>query len=132
MQRRNTMQRQIVYQSLMYLGHATVESLIEYIKLKDARISLASIYRNITILLEEGRIRRVSLETGDVLETVKEKHSHFVCHNCGMIYDIPCPKDKVFDRYVAEISHQIQYYDIALYGICQKCKKQEEEYEVRL
>lgn len=132
MQRRNTMQRQIVYHSLIQLGHATVESLIEYIKMKDACISLASIYRNITILLEEGKIRRVSLETGDVLETVKEKHSHFVCQSCGMIYDIPCPKDKLFDKYIAGIAHQIQHYDISLYGICQNCKKQEENYEVRL
>lgn len=127
MQRRNTMQRQIVYQSLLQLGHASVESLIEYIRMKDARISLASIYRNITILLEEGRIKRVSLNAGDVLETVKEKHIHFVCESCGMIYDIPLPQNHLMKQYAKEISHQIKYYDIALYGVCQNCKNQEEK-----
>ena len=32
MQRRNTSQRQIVFESLAVLGHATTESLISYIK----------------------------------------------------------------------------------------------------
>lgn len=55
MQRRNTSQRQIVFESLAVLGHATTESLISYIKNNYDAISLATIYRNIGILLEEKR-----------------------------------------------------------------------------
>ena len=56
MQRRNTSQRQIVFESLAVLGHATTESLISYIKNNYDAISLATIYRNICILLEEKKI----------------------------------------------------------------------------
>ena len=56
MQRRNTSQRQIVYEALDVLGHATTEDLIEYIKQHYDNISLATIYRNISILLDEKKI----------------------------------------------------------------------------
>lgn len=126
MQRRNTAQRQIVYQSLASLGHASMDSLIEYIRMNEECISLASIYRNISVLLEEKRIKWVQLGQQEVLETVKQQHAHFVCEKCGKIFDIVCPQDDWVKRYAERIPHQIHRYDIALYGECQYCKKQEE------
>lgn len=68
MQRRNTNQRQIVYHSLEALGHATVEALIEYIRVHDENISLATIYRNISILLEEQKLKELSCKMKQCLK----------------------------------------------------------------
>ena len=78
MQRRTTSQRQIVYETLENLGHASVEELIDYIRSNYDNISLATIYRNISILLEEEKIKKVKLQGDDVLETNKDNHYHFV------------------------------------------------------
>ena len=125
MQRRNTSQRQIVFEALDYLGHATTEDLIEYIKKHYDNISLATIYRNISILLDEHKIKRVPLQENDVLETVKQNHYHFVCKKCGNIYDVDSSKaSKVVDALKMIDNHEIEEFSISLYGICEECKKE--------
>lgn len=127
MQRRNTSQRQIVFEALESLGHATTEDLIEYIKKNYDNISLATIYRNISILLDEHKIKRVPLQGEDVLETIKQNHFHFVCKNCGNIYDVDEEKAHEAIVKLKEIcDHEILESDISLYGICEQCKKMEE------
>ena len=126
MQRRNTSQRQIVYEALDVLGHATTEELIDYIKKNYDQISLATIYRNISILLDEHKIKRVKLQDDDVLETIKQNHYHFVCQKCGNIYDVDQNKaSTIMDNFKSLSGYEILECDIYLYGICQKCKKKE-------
>ncbi|MDE5715718.1 MAG: transcriptional repressor [Anaeroplasmataceae bacterium] len=127
MQRRNTAQRQIVYDSLSILGHASTESLIEFIQMHNDDISLATIYRNISILLEENKIKRVKLENHDVLETVKNEHSHFVCQNCKEIFDVDCEKKELIFKSQKQIMHNILTCDVVFYGLCQNCMKKEKE-----
>jgi len=122
--RRNTNQRQIVFDSLACLGHATSDDLISYINKNYSNISLATIYRNLTILLAEKSIKKVKIADVDVYETVKEKHYHFKCRLCGNIIDIPTsivPFDfstiKTIDR------NDILDCDIVFQGVCHNCIK---------
>ncbi len=127
MQRRNTNQRQIVFESLECLGHASVESLIEYIQMHYDHISIATIYRNIAILLETEKIKKIRLENEDVLETIKKDHAHFVCESCGDILDIAFDEKKMIKHYQKDLMHQINHCNTIFYGICQKCKLKEEK-----
>ena len=79
MLRRNTNQRQIVYEALKILGHATTDELIKYINENYENISLATIYRNLGIMLDDEQIKKVKLQDCEVYETVKLKYYHFVC-----------------------------------------------------
>ncbi len=121
MKKRMTTQKKIVYDSLEYLGHSSVESLIEYINNNYCNISLASIYRNINSLLEDEKIKYVKLKGKDVLETVKEEHIHFVCNICGLVYDTPINKNKVIKCFSNDCIHQVNDFDLVLYGVCQEC-----------
>ncbi len=132
MQRRNTNQRKIVYDALAELGHASIETLIEYLKMHNENISLATIYRNVNILLEENKIKRVKIASGDVLETIKEEHCHFVCEKCGEIIDYSFDEADLLKKAKQYGMHQIKKCDLTFYGLCQKCEKKEKEYEVRL
>ena len=123
MLRRNTNQRQIVYEAIENAGHIAIEHLIEEIQKKYDNISLATIYRNITFLTEEGKIKKVKLNNIDVLETVKNKHYHFTCKKCGKIIDV-CPnKLPNFGNHEMMIDNQkVDEIDINLYGICEDCQ----------
>ena len=127
MQRRNTSQRKIVYDSLAILGHASTESLIEFIQMHRKDISLATIYRNISILLEDEQFKRVKVEGKDVLETIKKEHSHFVCKDCKKIFDVHFDKTETLSKLQKKSMHQIQTCDIVFYGLCQNCMKKEKE-----
>lgn len=122
--RRNTNQRNIVFDSLEYLGHASTEALIEYINKNHADFSLATIYRNIKVLTDEHKIKKVKLDGIDVYETIKQKHYHFKCLECGNVHDID-PNEIMYDmsKIKSINDNEVCDYDIVFYGVCHRCKK---------
>lgn len=122
--RRNTNQRQIVYESLRILGHASSENLIQYIQSNYSNISLATIYRNLTILMDENMVKKVKLDGIDVYETVKAKHYHYVCKHCGEIIDITPAEAGISFSMIKNINlDRVDDFDITFYGMCHKCQK---------
>ncbi len=128
MQRRKTNQEQIVFDSLEHLGHATSEELINYINENNNNISLATIYRNLTKLIEDKKVKKVKLGSVEVYETVKNKHYHFKCRSCGIVIDIDTealPLD--LDKIKSLNDDVIEDCDLVFYGICHTCKNKEKE-----
>ena len=121
MTRRNTNQKQIVYDALECLGHADTEKLIAYINEHYDGISLATIYRNLTSLQEDNKIARRKLGNMDVYETVKGKHYHLKCKICGEIYDIDA-NDVSVNLDVNKDGNEIDDVDVIFYGVCHNCK----------
>ncbi len=125
--RRNTKEREIVYNIIDKLGHASTKQIIEALKKED--ISLATIYRNLTILLEENKIKKIRVSAEEeIYETIKKAHFHFRCSICKEIYDV----DKsLIHIEIADNSNlknaEIGEHDIVFYGICPNCKKKMEE-----
>lgn len=119
MERRNTPQRKIVLDSIEKNGHISTENLINYVNQNYKNISLATIYRNINILLEENKIKRLQFLNDEVLETTKDKHYHLKCKCCGNIVDIDINSVdiKVNNSYDDAIVS-----DVLLLGVCQNCK----------
>lgn len=121
--RRNTNQRQIVYDSLKELGHASSEYLIEYIQSNYSNISLATIYRNLGILIDDHMVKKVKLDGIDVYETIKTKHFHYVCRNCKEIIDItPLEVDINFGDIRNINMDRVDDCDVVFYGMCHKCQ----------
>lgn len=122
--RRNTNQRQIVYDAINDAGHITTERLIEVIQENNDNISLATIYRNIATLLDDGIIKRVKLADKDVLETVKHKHFHYVCRVCGDVVDVD-PKGLAVDvNKIKQVQDfKVDEIEVSFYGLCAKCKE---------
>lgn len=122
MLRRMTTQKKIVYNTIDVLGHTNVEDLIHEIQSQHQKISLATIYRNIQVLLQEGKIKRIQLKNQDILETIKEDHCHFVCERCGRIWDMDGTKKNMVLEASKDCVHQIKQCDVTFYGLCQDCK----------
>ena len=122
MLRRMTTQKKIVYETLDSLGHASVEEIIDKIRMQHQQISLATIYRNIQALMEENKIKKVKLKNQDVLETINKDHGHFVCEKFKNIWDIEVGKDELIDEASKFSMHQLKQCDITFYGICHNCK----------
>ena len=120
--RRNTNQRQIVYDAISFLGHTTTDELINYINEKDLNVSLATIYRNLTILLDETHIKKVKIGDLEVYESVKDKHYHFECKKCKKIIDV-LPKDvKLDSSHINKIYNMdVLDFDMVFYGLCPEC-----------
>lgn len=128
MVRRNTIQRELVLNAVHSLkNHATAEEIYNMIKQAHPSIGRGTVYRNLNILAEEGKIRKVEvIGSPDRFDHICEKHFHVRCIKCRRLFDIelePIPelKPKTKD------SQDMQFldYDIMFKGICPDCQETE-------
>ncbi len=127
MQRRNTDQKRVVLQCIDELGHVTMEQLIQMVHEKDLSISISTIYRNVSVLLAEKLVKKFKINQVEVYETVKAKHYHFLCKECGNIFDLDTGEldKRLFDLFKIE-GNKIEDIEIYFSGICRNCLKKEE------
>jgi Fur family ferric uptake transcriptional regulator len=123
-QRRNTPQRQIILEELRKVtSHPTAAELHEIVRCRLPKISLATVYRNLDLLAEEGSIRKLgpgSQETrfdGNV-----GRHYHVRCHHCGRVDDVHGISDAVVGKPEQVGGYEILSHHLEFVGICPACK----------
>jgi len=97
-----TPQRLEITNALYTNGHISIENLYNVMLKKFNSISLATIYKNINLMLEASFIQEVKIPNEkSVYELTKETHSHIVCDTCGDIMDIELNLESVMAKVVS-------------------------------
>ncbi|MDR2071367.1 MAG: transcriptional repressor [Treponema sp.] len=122
MNRRNTRQRRLVLEAIHWGNHPSARDIFDTIA-ETERISLGTVYRNLTILEQEGEILQVTSDPALVrYDRRLAPHHHLHCKVCGGVYDMPLPYDAGFDLEASEKSgYQIEGHSITFRGICREC-----------
>lgn len=126
---RNTAQRNVVLESVYSLGglHPTSSEVLEEAKKHHPSISRATVYRNLDVLAEEGKILRVEMAQGPVrYDHTLTPHSHAVCRLCGKVFDIDIAQlSTEMEKLVGEEGalFRIEGYSISFEGVCSECAK---------
>ena len=84
-------------------------------------LGIATVYRNLKGLVEEGELRAVHLpgENPRFEATGHAHHHHFQCRQCQRVFDVhACPGD--LSR-LAPQGFTVEAHDLTLYGRCQEC-----------
>ena len=107
-------------------SHPTADTVYMHVREDFPNISLGTVYRNLSFLVEQGEV--LSLKLGDGKEHFDghtEPHYHFICTECGKVEDIFMKELQInkiaqdhFDGIIK--GHQTYYY-----GICPKCNKKD-------
>lgn len=130
MQRRNTIQKQIVLEAVQSLhNHATAEEIYTLIHTNHPNIGKGTVYRNLNVLVEEGQIRKVEIPEGpDHFDHICQKHYHVKCIKCGKVFDVDMEVVENLEKSIRD-THGIQFldYDILFKGICPACQEKKEE-----
>jgi Fur family peroxide stress response transcriptional regulator len=105
--------------------HPTADQIYAELRDQDPTISLATVYRNLKFLSEQGKIQKLSFIAGaDHFDPNMERHSHFVCEHCGRIYDLPAQTEETLDEEAAPYAPgKITCHDLVFHGICEACEK---------
>ena len=87
------------------------------------RISLATVYRNLHSLVEEGKIRALLLDgQGARFDLETSQHDHFVCERCGRVVDLFLRRARQRDlRSLAKQGYVVATHSLTVHGICQVC-----------
>ena len=118
-----TPQRSAIAEALDINGHLSIENLYELLKSKLPTISLATIYKNINSMIENGFVAEVKLPgTKSVYELVKEQHSHLLCEKCGKVEDVFLQMDQCIADVSQKSDFLIEHIDVVLTGRCSQCK----------
>lgn len=125
MERRNTQQKELVLNAVTGLrGHVTAQEVYEEVKKTNPNIGQGTVYRNLSILAEEGKIRRVKLPGGaDCFDFTLENHYHVRCIKCGKVMDVDIDTvDDLLSKIKDDKGIKFLSYDILFKGICPDCQ----------
>ena len=118
-----TPQRLEITNALYTNGHISIENLYDVMLKKFSSISLATIYKNINLMLEASFIQEVKIPNEkSVYELTKNAHSHIICDSCGEIMDIELHLGSVISNAALTSSYKINKSDLVLSGTCKNCQ----------
>ena len=120
---RNTRQRSAIRQAIERAGRPLLPAeVLEAAQQEVPGLSLATVYRGLKTLVEEGAIAPVSLPSEVTRYEVAghHHHHHFQCLSCQRVYDVhACPGD--LGR-LAPPGFSVESHDLTLYGRCGDCR----------
>lgn len=100
----------------------TIEEILKEASTTIPELNISTIYRNLKILVEEGKIGVVEVPGGPLrYEIVQTGHCHhFLCKACDRLYPIAtCPKDLA--GMIPE-GFKMTCHSITLSGVCKGCR----------
>lgn len=126
MDRRNTIQKELVMNTVLKLHrHVTAEEVYESVRGEHPSIGKGTVYRNLGILSEEGKIRKIEISDGpDWYDFRLVPHYHVSCVACGMVQDVDMDEISDMMERIRDL-HGIHVlsYDILFKGICPACQQ---------
>ena len=107
-------------------GHPNAMQLHDSLRAHFPTISLATIYKTLALLKDEGEILEIDLHNDSHYDGNKPyPHPHLICTHCGKIFDgdrvtaIQNLNREIEDKY----NFQISRHQIIFYGICSECQQ---------
>lgn len=121
---RKTKQREVILNVLRSTkSHPTADWVYQEVRKEMPNVSLGTIYRNLKTLTEMGEALELSYgSTYSRFDGNPANHYHFVCSECGNVFDVDLPvisdlENRVSEQMGAEVSeHRLEFY-----GTCQQC-----------
>lgn len=124
MDRRNTKQKEIVLNAVRSrMDHPKAEDIYNDVNKVDSKISLGTVYRNLDILEEEGKINEIVIPGANRYDLNLNLHNHFICEKCGKVFDISLKYDCSLDNIVSEEGFSIKSHQTVFKGLCKECRE---------
>ena len=123
-----TRQREAVMEEIFgSSGHFEAEEIVQRLKNNRTRVSRATVYRTLELLLECQLVERLDLGGGgSYYEHVQlgEHHDHFICTRCSNVIEFH--NDKL-ETILAEICRNFEiaetHHSLRIFGLCSKCRQ---------
>ena len=104
--------------------HPTAEVVYDCLRKDYPRISLGTVYRNLSLLVDLGEaVKLPGIDGLDHFDGNPNPHYHFICSKCHSVIDLKLPMFEEIDRAAAkDFDGVITGHSAYFYGLCGKCK----------
>jgi Fur family transcriptional regulator, ferric uptake regulator len=107
-------------------GHVTVEQVVERCKREDPKVSVATVYRTMKLLVDCGLATARQFGDGQTRyegAAGREHHDHLICTVCGDIVEFANERIETLQELVAKRhGFEVESHRLELYGRCSRCK----------
>ncbi len=120
----HSLQRHLILDVLQHSGeHPTALRIAEALARGGHAASTSNLYRNLTILVAEGRVRRLSLDDGpDRFDANLDPHYHVTCIRCNRVWDVAIQEGDRCDLALPE-GFRPGVWEITVRGTCAACAR---------
>ena len=124
---KTTPQRVAILNEIKKLGHASVDDIYSGIKKEHPSISLATVYKNITLMHDANILLEVKAPSQkQKYEISMQRHIHLSCERCGKLEDVYIDNFEFLNGYEKRNGYQINNISAVLIGICPECQEAQE------
>ena len=106
-------------------GHIDAEALLDAMKARGLKISRATVYRNLDLLVESGLARKQRLGSrGFLYEHVHagQHHDHLVCTGCGRVVEFVSPGIAALQGEICRAHGFVPMrHTLEISGLCNRC-----------
>lgn len=118
---RYSRQRELIYNTVhASKAHPTAEMVYSALKPDHPNLSLGTVYRNLHLLSDEGKLRRMPFPV-ERFDADVSLHHHFCCERCGRVMDVELPYDAALDAAVPPSAGAVREHATIFYGLCAAC-----------
>lgn len=119
---RLTRQRSAIHQALQTAGRPLLPlEIVDLAQKEVPNLNLATVYRNLNLLVEEQIIVPVHLPGQPTrFELTGHHHHHFQCRTCDRVFDIHACLAEISK--LAPRGFEVSDHDLILYGRCPDCR----------
>ena len=111
-------------------AHPSAEEIYRMLQAEHPDISLATVYRNLSLFKRQGLIRSLGAVDGiERFDADTSPHVHFICTGCGAVIDLPQLTSPQSLEAEAQASSgcQITGCQLTFTGVCLSCQEQNQE-----
>lgn len=121
---RRTNQKEAVYNAIINsCDHPDVETIYLRSKKILPSISLATVYRAVSTLSNEGKVLKIPLNCGDRYDKTLNTHAHFHCQKCNSVTDVfSLDLSSAIINVENERAIKVESLSAIFSGICENCK----------
>ena len=109
-------------------AHPSAETLFQMLQKEHPDISLATVYRNLTLFKNQGLIQSLGTVNGiERFDGNTAPHVHFICGTCNSVLDLPEMEapESLCSEAAKATGGQVTGCQLIFTGTCQDCLPQE-------
>lgn len=122
--KRHSKQRDAVRSALYSVDcHPTATNVYDIVREEFPNISLATVYRNLSEMRDDGDAIMLTTESGSVhYDAFTAPHSHLHCAKCGKVLDLSIELPDLCNA-ANKSGCNVSRYSLMFYGVCKSCRK---------
>src|SRR3989441_10353583 len=107
-------------------NHPTALEVYEAVRRVRPRIGLATVYRILHQLTEQGMITALGRDIECRYDARTQRHDHAVCTVCGALLDVPVDirlSSEMLQAAALAVGIELDFHEVRIYGRCRNCQR---------